>query len=51
MSSTNTAVFGLYVTPATAEAAVDHLLACQGPSKTRPVGRSKSRPVVGSEIV
>jgi hypothetical protein len=27
MSSKNTAVFGLYVTPATAEAAVDHLLA------------------------
>ena len=27
MSSKNTAVFGIYVTPATAEAAVDHLLA------------------------
>ena len=27
MSSKNTAVFGIYATPATAEAAVDHLLA------------------------
>ena len=27
MSSKNTAVFGIYATPATAEAAVDHLIA------------------------
>ena len=27
MSSKNTAVFGIYATPGTAEAAVDHLLA------------------------
>ena len=27
MSSKNTAVFGIYATPATAEAAVDHLMA------------------------